>query len=323
MIKNILVTGGAGYIGSHIIEILIKERKKVFTVDNLSTGHKKLINNKVKFFKFNILETNRLKKIIIKNNIDSLIHLAGSLIISEGEKKPKKYYKNNVNGTLSVLEAIKGSDVKNFLFSSTAAVYKDGNLRVTENSKISPKSIYGKTKVKAEKLIRTKCKKLGINYGILRYFNIAGASPSGKIGLLNKSDNLFKNYSSQIVKKKAILKVYGTNYKTKDGSCIRDFIHVFDIAKIHFKVLERINKLSVSRTLNCGYNKGVSVLEVANEFKKQGSKYTKIIGTKRRKKDIVKIIASNNRLKNFIDWSPRYNKLSKIVKSCLNWEKKL
>ena len=120
-----------------------------------------------------------------------------------------------------------------------------------------------------------------------------------------------------------IIKVLVTGGNGMVGSCIRDFIHVFDIAKIHFKVLERINKLSVSRTLNCGYNKGVSVLEVANEFKKQGSKYTKIIGTKRRKKDIVKIIASNNRLKNFIDWSPRYNKLSKIVKSCLNWEKKL
>ena len=322
MIKNILVTGGAGYIGSHIIEILIKKRINIFIIDNLSTGHPKLINKKAKFFKLNILKTNKLKKIIIKNNIDSIIHLAASLIIGEGEKKPKKYFKNNVTGTKSVLEAIKGTNVKNFLFSSTAAVYKDGVYRVTENSKIKPKSVYGRTKIKAEKLIKDNCKKLKINYGILRYFNIAGASPSGKIGLLNKSDNLFKNFSDQIIKKNPILKVYGTNYNTRDGSCIRDFIHVYDIAEIHLKVLEKINNLNVSEVLNCGYNKGISVLEVAREFKKQSSKNIKIIETKRRKKDIVKIIASNDRLINFINWKPKYNNLKKIVKSCLNWEKK-
>ena len=322
MIKNILVTGGAGYIGAHIIEILIKKGINIFIVDNLSTGHKKLINKKAKFFKLDILKTNKLKKIIIKQDIDSIIHLAANLIIGEGEKKPKKYFKNNVVGTKSVLEAAKGTKVKNFLFSSTAAIYKDGIYRVTESSQIMPKSIYGKTKVKAEELIKINCKKLKINYGILRYFNIAGASPSGKIGLLNKSDNLFKNYSNQIVKKNPILKIYGTDYKTKDGSCIRDFIHVSDIAEIHLKVLYKIDKLNLSKILNCGYDKGISVLEVAKEFKNQSSKNVKILETNRREKDIVKIIASNSKLKNFITWTPRFNSLNKIVKSCLNWEKK-
>tara|TARA_B100000767_G_C19728169_1_gene520408 strand:- start:626 stop:1600 length:975 start_codon:yes stop_codon:yes gene_type:complete len=322
MIKNILITGGAGYIGSHIAEILIKKRKKIFIVDNLTTGHKRLINRKAKFFKLDILSTGALKKIITKHNIDSIIHLAANLIIGEGEKRPEKYFKNNVIGTKSIFEALKGSKVKNFLFSSTAAIYKDGIYRVTETSKIKPKSIYGKTKVMAEKLIKNNCKKLKINYGILRYFNIAGASPSGKIGLLNKSDNLFKNFSDQIVKKNPVLKIYGTDYKTKDGSCIRDFIHVYDIAEIHFKVLEKINKLNISKILNCGYNKGISVLEVAKEFKQQSTKNIKIVKTKRREKDIVKIIASNNRLIKFINWKPKYNSLNKIVKSCLIWEKK-
>ena len=322
MIKNILVTGGAGYIGAHIIEILIKKGINIFIVDNLSTGHKKLINKKAKFFKLDILKTNKLKKIIIEHDIDSIIHLAANLIIGEGEKKPKKYFKNNVVGTKSVLMAVKGTKVKNFLFSSTAAIYKDGIYRVTESSQIMPKSIYGKTKVKAEELIKINCKKLKINYGILRYFNIAGASPSGKIGLLNKSDNLFKNYSNQIVKKNPILKIYGTDYKTKDGSCIRDFIHVSDIAEIHLKVLYKIDKLNLSKILNCGYDKGISVLEVAKEFKNQSSKNVKILETNRREKDIVKIIASNSKLKNFITWTPRFNSLNKIVKSCLNWEKK-
>ena len=201
MIKNILVTGGAGYIGSHIIEILIKKNKNVFIIDNLTTGYKKLINKKAKFFKLDILNTIKLKEIIEKNNIDSIIHLAANLIIGEGERQPKKYYKNNVKGTQSVLDSIKKTKVKNLLFSSTAAVYKDGMYRVTEKSIVKPKSVYGKTKLRAENLIKTKCKKLGINYGILRYFNIVGASPSGKYGLINISDHLFKNFSKQVMKK--------------------------------------------------------------------------------------------------------------------------
>ena len=324
MVKNILITGGAGYIGSHVAEILFKKYKKVFLLDNLSTGHRKLINKKAKFFKLDILRKDKVKKIIKKNNIDSIIHLAANLIIGEGQRKPKKYYKNNVLGTKNLLEACKDTTVRNFIFSSTAAIYKEGQYKVSEKSIIKPKSIYGKTKIKAENLIRNFAKKNKINYGILRYFNIAGSSPSGKIGLINKnSDHLFKNYSIEILKKKPKLKIYGTNYKTKDGSCIRDFIHVSDIAEIHYLVLEKINKLNVSKILNCGYNKGTSVLQVAKEFKRQSSKKVNIIETKRRSNDLIKIIASNNNLKKFINWKPKFNNLGKIVKSCIVWEKKL
>ena len=323
MINNILVTGGAGYIGSHVVEILAKKNKKTLIVDNLSTGYKKLINKKAKFFKCNILDTKKIREIIIKNNIDSIIHLAANLIIGEGEKQPKKYFKNNVKGTESILNSIKDTKVKNFLFSSSAAVYKDGMYRVTENSPIKPKSVYGKTKLKAENLIKSKCKKLRINYGILRYFNIVGASPSGKYGLINISDHLFKNFSTQIIKKKPVLKIYGSNYDTKDGSCIRDFIHVSDIAEIHEKVLNKIDKAKKSVVLNCGYNQGISVKQVANEFKKQARKNIRIIEVKKRAGDLGKIIASNNRLHKFISWKPKYKKLSLMVKSSIKWEKKL
>ncbi len=240
MVKNILITGGAGYIGSHVAEILLKKNKEVFLLDNLSTGHRKLINKKAKFFKLDIHRKDKVKKIIKKNKIDSIIHLAANLIIGEGQKKPKKYFKNNVLGTKNLLEACKDTTVKNLIFSSTAAIYKEGQYKVSEKSLIKPKSIYGKTKIKAENLIKNFAKTNKINYGILRYFNIAGSSPSGKIGLINKnSDHLFKNYSIEILKKKPKLKIYGTNYKTKDGSCIRDFIHVSDIAEIHYLVLEK------------------------------------------------------------------------------------
>ena len=323
MAKNVLITGGAGYIGSHVAEILLKKKKKVFLVDNLSTGYRKLINKKAKFFKADISNKKQIKKIIVSHKIDSIIHLAANLIIGEGQKKPKKYYKNNVIGTKRLIEACKDSSVKNFIFSSTAAIYKDGQYKVSENSIIKPKSVYGKTKIKAEKLIKTFANKNKINYSILRYFNIAGSSPSRKIGLINKkSDHLFKNFSIEIMKKKPKLKIYGTNYDTKDGSCIRDFIHVYDIAEIHLLILEKIDKLNVSKILNCGYDKGTSVLEVAKEFIKHSSRKVKLFKTNRRKKDIVKIIASNNKLKKFIKWNPKYKSLGKIVKSCLNWEKK-
>ena len=324
MVKNILITGGAGYIGSHITEILLKKDKKVFLIDNLSTGHRKLINKKAKFFKLDIHRKDKVRKIIKKSKIDSIIHLAANLIIGEGQRKPKKYFKNNVLGTKNLLDACKDTTVKNFIFSSTAAIYKEGQYKVSEKSKIKPKSIYGKTKIKAENLIKNFAKKNKINYGILRYFNIAGSSPSGKIGLINKnSDHLFKNYSIEILKKKPKLKIYGTNYKTKDGSCIRDFIHVSDIAEIHYLVLEKINKLNISKILNCGYNEGISVLQVAKEFERQSSKKVNIIETKRRSNDLIKIIASNNNLKKFINWKPKFNNLGKIVKSCIVWEQKL
>jgi UDP-glucose 4-epimerase len=324
MFKNILITGGAGYIGSHVGELLLKKNKKVFLLDNLTTGHRKLINKKAKFFKIDINNKNKVKKIINKYKIDSIIHLAANLIISEGQRKPKKYYKNNVLGTKKLLDACKKTTVKNFIFSSTAAIYKEGQYKVSENSKIKPKSVYGKTKVEAEKLIKIFAKKNKINYGILRYFNIAGSSPTGKIGLINKkSDHLFKNFSIEIMKKKPKLKIYGTNYKTKDGSCIRDFIHVSDIAEIHYLILEKINKLNISKILNCGYNKGTSVIEVAKEFKKQASKKVDIIYAKRRNNDLIKIIATNNKLKKFIKWRPKFNNLKIIVKSCINWEKKI
>src|SRR5210317_1663794 len=296
MIKNILITGGAGYIGSHVAEILIKNKKRVIILDNLSTGFKRLINKKAEFFKADIKNTKKINQILNKYKIDAVIHLAANLVIGEGQKYPKKYFNNNVLGTKSVLEALKNTKVKNFIFSSTAAVYKDGLYRVKETSPIRPKSVYGK--------------KLKINFGILRYFNIVGASPSNKIGLINKNDHLFKNFATETFKKKPILKVYGSNYNTYDGSCIRDFIHVSDIAEIHLKVLEKINKVNQSKILNCGYNKGSSVYEVAKEFKKQSKKDVKIINLPKRKGDLAKIIADNKKLYKFIKWKPKYNMLN-------------
>tara|TARA_B100001765_G_C19457138_1_gene317466 strand:- start:58 stop:1041 length:984 start_codon:yes stop_codon:yes gene_type:complete len=320
--KNILITGGAGYIGSHVIEKLIKRKKRVFIVDNLVTGYKKLINKKAKFYKLNILKTKRLRNIILKNKINSVIHLAASLSIGIGEKFPKRYFKNNVIGTQSLLNACKLTGVKNFIFSSTAAVYKDGLYKVTEKSKIKPKSVYGKTKLKAENIIIKNCKKYKINYGILRYFNVVGASPSGNIGLINKGDHLFKNFSMEILKKKPIFKVYGQNYKTPDKTTIRDYVHISDLAEIHIKVLDKISLIKKSVILNCGYGKGISVMKVAKEFKTQSKNKVNILIQDRRAGDMEKTVAENKKLLKFIKWKPKYNKLNFLVKNSIKWEQK-
>ena len=323
MIKNILITGGAGYIGSHISEVLLKNKKNLFIIDNLSTGYRRLINKKAKFYKFDIHNQKKLREIIKKNKIDSIIHLAASLVIGEGEKDPKSYFKNNVLGTKKLITACINTDVKNIIFSSTAAVYKDGLKQVSEKSKLKPKSVYGKTKLKAEKIIIKFCKRNNINYGILRYFNIVGSSNSGKIGLINKGDHLFKNFCIQSLKKKPIYKIYGNDYKTNDGTCIRDFIHVSDIAEIHHKVLIKIDKINKSKILNCGYGVGTSVQQVANEFKKQSNKDSEILNLARRKGDLVKVIALNKNLIKFIKWRPKFKNLKIMVKSSLNWERRI
>ena len=319
--KNILITGGAGYIGSHIVEKLINKKKNIFIVDNLSSGFKKLINKKAKFYKANILNTQKIKQILIKNKIDSVIHLAGSLIINVGEKNPKFYNKNNVLGTKSVLTACKKTFVKNLIFSSTAAVYKDEQKIVHEKSKIKPKSIYGKTKVKAEKLIILNCKKNKINYAILRYFNVCGASPSGKIGPILKTDSLFKNISTAIMKKNPVIKIYGNDYNTPDGTTVRDYIHVTDLADAHCKILKKISEINISTIVNCGYHKGTSVLEAVNEFKKQTKKNINMLYKKRRTGDLTMVIANNKKLKKIIQWHPKFYRLSTIVKTCILWEK--
>ena len=321
MIKNVLITGGAGYIGSHISEILVKNKINIFIVDNLTTGHKQLINKKAKFIKTDIQNKKKIHQVILNNKIDSIIHLAAVLSVGESQKNPKKYVRINVKGTRNLLEAIKNTHIKNFIFSSTCAVYKDGLTKVNENSKLNPSSIYGKTKLQGEKDIKNFCKKKKINYGILRFFNVAGAKPSSKIGQINIGDQLFKNLSKETRKKNPIFKIYGTDYKTKDGTCIRDYIHVIDIADIHFKILKKIDNIKKSKILNCGYGKGISVREVIKEFKRYANKNLKIRLLPKRSGDMVTIIANNQNLLKFINWKPKFNKLNKIVKDCLNWEK--
>ena len=321
--NNILVTGGAGYIGSHIVEQLIKKNSNIIILDNLITGYKKLINKKAKFIKCDIKNKKKLIKIIKKFNINSIIHLAAFLNVKEAEKNKKKYFRNNVEGTLNLIHSCKNSQVKNIIFSSSCSIYGNVNGSVGEKKILNPKGYYAVTKLKGEKIIKKFSKKYNYEYAILRYFNVAGASSSGKIGEINAShDHLIKNLAIQSNKKKPTIFVYGNDYKTKDGTCIRDYIHVDDLADIHIKALNYINKKKKSLILNCGYGKGFSVLDIIKIFKKN-TKSLVIKYKPRRIGDVAQVYANNQKLKKLLSWKPRFKDLSKIIISAIKWEKKL
>ncbi len=321
---NILVTGGAGYIGSHIIELLVKKKNnKVIILDNLSTGYKILINQKSKFFKGDINNKKIVNKLINKFNIDTIIHLAASLNVSEAQTYKKKYYKNNITGTKNLLLSCRNTTVENIIFSSSCSIY--GNIKgsVNERKKPNPQGYYAFTKYKGEQLIKKYASKFNYNFGILRYFNVAGASPSGKIGEMEISHgHLIKNIAIQSMKEKPKLNIYGNNYNTKDGTCVRDYIHVTDLADIHIKGIDYLIKNKKSFTLNCGYGKGYSVLQIANKFKKI-KKNTQINFMSKRPGDIAQVYSDTKKFKKLLRWKPKYNDIKKIIKSAISWEVKL
>ena len=321
--SNILITGGAGYIGSHIVELLVKSRNKIFIYDNLVTGSRKLINKKATFIKGDIKNKKKISNVIKKNNIDCIIHLAAYLNISEAEKKKKKYYDNNVGGTINLVNACKNSPVRIIIFSSSCSVYGNTKGSIGENHKLNPRSNYARTKYESEKVLKKFSNKFKYKYGILRYFNVAGASNSGKIGEIERSHgHLFKNLAIQFLKSKPIVNVYGKNYKTKDGTCIRDYIHVSDLAEIHIKLLKKIKKDKQSIILNCGYGKGYSVEEIVQIFKKI-KKNVKILYSDRRKGDVAQIYSNTKKIKKYLNWKPKFNNIKKILTSAINWEKKI
>ena len=322
--NNILITGGAGYIGSHIVEELVKQKNNVFILDNLVTGFKKLINKKAIFIKGDIKNIDLVKKIIKKNHIKSLIHVAAHLNVSEAEKNKKKYNQNNIEGTFNIIKACKDSNVRNVIFSSSCSIYGDVKGSVSERKKLNPQSYYAFTKYKGEEIIKKYAKKYNYKYAILRYFNVVGASKSGRIGEIEISHNhLFKNIAISSLKKKPVINVFGNNYNTKDGSCIRDYIHVTDLADIHIECLKKIELSKKSIILNCGYGKGISVIEVVKKFGEIIKKKITINYKDPRLGDVGQVYANTLKLKKLIKWKPKYNNLEVMLKSALKWEKKL
>ena len=320
---NILITGGAGYIGSHIAEQLINKKNNIIILDNLETGHKKLVNNKAIFLKGDIKDKKNLKPILNKYKIETIFHMAAYLNVSEAEKYKLKYKRNNIQGTKNLLIACKNSSVKNFIFSSSCSVYGNVKGSVCETKKLNPQGYYAYTKYEGEELVKKYSKKFNYNYGLLRYFNVAGASNSGKIGEIEKSHgHLIKNLAIQSLKKNPIISIFGDDYPTKDGTCVRDYMHVVDLAYMHILAMNYLNKVKKSFIVNCGYGKGYSVKQIVNIFKKN-KKNLSITYEKRRPGDIAQVYSNTKKFQNLFKWKPKYNSINKIIKSAINWEKKI
>jgi len=319
---NILITGGAGYIGSHIVEQLINSKNKIIIFDNLETGHKILINRKAVFIKGDIKNRKILNLIIKKYKIDTVFHLAAYLNVRDAEKNKLKYKQNNIQGTKNLLLACKNSNIKNFIFLSSCSVYGSIKGSVSERKKLNPQGYYAYTKFVGEELVKKYSKKFRYKYGILRCFNVAGASDSKKIGEIEKSHgHLIKNLAIESLKIKPIINIYGNDYPTKDGTCVRDYIHVSDLASIHIRGLDYLNKVKRSFIVNCGYGKGYSVKEVVSIFKKIKKKLS-INYQKKRPGDVAQVYSDTKKFKMLFKWKPKNNDINKIIQSAIKWEKK-
>ena len=320
---NILITGGAGYIGRQIINLIDKKKFNIVVVDNLNTTKKNYLPKNIKVEKINILNKKKLEKLFSFYNFDGVIHLAAKCVVSESQKYPDIYYETNIIGTKNIIRYSKKFKVKHFIFSSSCSIYGNSDGIVKENNKKKPVSYYGKTKLIGENLIKRSFKNTKIKFAILRYFNVVGADLKNKIGEIGDKDRLFNNISKKVINKNFKINIYGNDYKTKDGTCIRDYMHVYDLARIHLICLKKFKHIKKSLELNCSYGKGYSVLDIVKSFEKIAKRKINLIYKERRNGDTEKVIASNKKLNQFIKWKPKYNKLDSMVSTTFLWNKYL
>jgi len=329
---KILVTGGCGYIGSHVVYALLDAGHEPYVIDNLSTGNRDLIPSSVPFWFADLssIDPINLQRYLEKYGIESVMHFAGSIVVPESISQPLDYWRNNVVASHNLISATVAAGIKNVVFSSTAAVYGDPysgdentlNHPLREDDHLLPINPYGDSKLAVEKLIQACHDAYGINYGILRYFNVAGADPKGRTGQISpKSTHLIKLACEAMVgEKRQSLSIAGTDYPTPDGSCVRDYIHVSDLADAHVAVLNFINR-DESIIANVGYGKGYSVREVLETA--QGIQPFEVNEGPRRGGDPASLIANTDSITYEVGWTPKHNDLKHIINTAYSWEKKL
>lgn len=325
---NILVTGGAGYIGSHVVKQLGEQTDhKITVLDNLVTGFKESILYG-DFIEADLSDFDQVEEIFKNGNYDAVIHFAASLVVPESVSDPLKYYLNNTANTANVIKQCVKYNVNKFIFSSTAAVYGEPSMDkvpVTEESETAPINPYGNSKLMSESVLKdTALAHEDFNYVVLRYFNVAGASVDGKIGQSTKNATLLIKVAGEtVLGKREKMYIFGEDYPTEDGTCIRDYIHVEDLASAHIKALEYLDKTHESGVFNCGYGHGFSVKEVLETMKKVSGVDFPVEMKERRAGDPAMLISDNSKIRNIMQWEPKYDDLELICKTGLEWEKKI
>lgn len=322
--SSILVTGGAGYIGSHVVRLLTGAGRSVVVLDNLSTGFREAVIG-ADFVEGDTGDKALVSQVLVDFNVDTVLHFAAHTIVPESVEKPLKYYGNNTCCTRSLLECCSEAGVKHFIFSSTAAVYGIPDSSIcTEDSPLSPINPYGTSKLMSEMMLRDLGKATDMRHVILRYFNVAGSDPEGRIGQSTEKATLLIKVAAEVaVGKREQLYVFGTDYPTPDGTGVRDYIHVDDLADAHIKAVDYLTGGGESVTLNCGYGHGYSVKEVIDAVNRANGTPIKVIEEARRAGDPPALIAKADRAREVLNWSPRYDDLDFIVTTSLEWERKL
>ncbi len=323
--KNILLTGGAGYIGSHVCHLLIDQGYNVTCIDSLITGNKELLPKEVKLEIFDISEKDKVTNLIKSNNFDLVMHFAGLIRVDESVKEPKKYRDFNYIKAKNFLETCFENNLKKVIFSSTAAVYGNPkNEKVTEEDPTNPLNPYATSKLELENFIKETSSKYNSKYIILRYFNVAGADIEMRTGLISKvSTHLIKVASEVATNSRENLIINGNDYDTPDGTAIRDFIHVSDLADIHLISAKHLISGGNSNLFNCGYGIGYSVKQIVKNLNQILEKNIKTINGPRRLGDSKMVVSNVDKFKNYFNWYPKYNDIKLILKSSVEWEKKL
>ena len=321
----ILVTGGAGYIGSHMVLALTDAKEQVVVLDNLSTGFEWAIAPQAKLVRGDIGDEELVERVIRENRIDAIVHFAGSIVVPDSVSDPLGYYNNNTVKSRALMASAVKARVKHFIFSSTAAVYGNPEtMPVFESARPAPISPYGTSKLMTEMMLHDSHVAYGLNYVALRYFNVAGADPKGRSGQSTpRATHLIKVACQTALGQRASMDVFGTDYPTPDGTCLRDYIHVSDLISAHMDALAHLRRGGDSGIFNCGYGKGYSVLEVIAAVEKAfgGPVNHKLVP--RRAGDPAGIVAGADRVREILGWKPQYADLDLIVRSALDWEKHL
>jgi UDP-glucose 4-epimerase len=321
---KIFVTGGAGYIGSHVVKALGEAGHDVLVYDNLSSGHEWAVLHG-RLVKGDLADAELLDRTVKEFSPEAVIHFAAFIQVEESVREPLKYYRNNVANSLTLLDVLRRNGVNNFVYSSTAAVYgQPEKVPIEETAPLNPINPYGATKVMVERVLSEMSAANDLRYIALRYFNVAGADPECRIGQAYKESThiitrALKTANGEFKK----LMIFGTDYPTPDGTCIRDYIHVDDLAQAHLKALDCLIREKKSDTMNCGYGHGFSVKEVVEASKRVTKNDFPVEETSRRAGDPPELVANSNKLQTLTGWKPKYDDLEFIIKTAWEWERKL